>query len=356
MRAAGCLLLAAIVLWPGSTSAAAEHAYVLLRDNRLLVLDASSGGVVTRVALWPRGGRAPISGPRLTFSRDGRLLYALVDAEPDGVAVLDRRTLRLGPRLGLDAGIRYRALALARDGTLYVAGNRPRRVGSDSVVTRLTPSGQTETLTVREGGPHDWFVYSAALSVDGSRLILSYHGGCGEGPVRCTGGADLLDTGTLVRCEGQAYRDSGCLGDVHGTVEPYGEGWIAARGEPSVGTLDREGRTLRTLDTRLRTHLMDFALAGDALYALGDCFKGAGVRVVSLADGSSRALGPRSVCGSGAAAGARSLVVIRREVNVPLTPYRQSGVVLVDRRSGRVARVLATRSTPLDVLVHPARH
>jgi hypothetical protein len=118
-----------------------------------------------------------------------------------------------------------------------------------------------------------------------------------------------------------------------------------------VGILDRDGRTLRTVDTRLRTHLMDFALAGDALYALGDCFKGAGVRVVSLADGSSRALGPRSVCGSGIAAGARSLAVVRPEVNVPPLPHRQRGVLLIDRRSSRIVRVLGTRSTPLDVLV-----
>jgi hypothetical protein len=91
-------------------------------------------------------------------------------------------------------------------------------------VTRLTPSGQAETVTVREGEPHDWFVYFAALSADGSRLVLSYHGGCGEGPVRCTGGADLFDTATLVRCEGQAYRDSGCLGDVHGPSSRTGRG------------------------------------------------------------------------------------------------------------------------------------
>jgi hypothetical protein len=355
MRAVACLLFAAIALAAGSSGASAERAYVLLRDNGLLVLDTSSGRVVARRALAPRGGGALISGPRLAVSRDGRMLYALVDREPDVVSVVDMGTLRLGRRVGLERGIRYRALALDGDGTLYVAGNRPQRVGSDAVVTRLTRSGRPETVTVREGEPHDWFVYSAALSADGSRLVLSYHGGCGEGPVECTGGADLLDAATLVRCEGQAYRSSGCVGDVHGTVEPYGEGWIAARGEPPVRILDHDGRTLRTVNTRLRTHLMDFALAGDALYALGDCFKGVGVRVVSLADGSSRVFGPQSVCGSGIAAGARSLVVVRREVNVPLLPYRQRGVVLIDRRSSRIVRVLRTRSTPLDVLVQPPR-
>jgi hypothetical protein len=355
VRAVGCVLIAAIALAPGASSPHAspyaERAWVLFRDNRLVVFDAASGRVVARRALSPRAGGALTSRPRLAFSRDGRALYVLVDGEPDTVVVVDVRAFRLAPRLSLEPGIRYRAVLVAGDGTLYVAGNRPRSVGSDAVVTRVAPNGQAETVMVREGEPYDWFVYSAALSLDGSRLLLSYHGGCGDGPVQCTGGADMLDTATLRRCEGQAFRGSGCLGDVHGAVDHYGDGWIAARGEPPVGILDRDGRMLSTFDTRLNAHLMDFALADRALYALADCFKGSGVRTVSLADGSSRAFGPRSVCGSGIAAGAGTVAIIRREVNVPLVPRRQRGIVFVDRRSGRIVRTLGTRSTPLDVVI-----
>jgi hypothetical protein len=355
-RAAGCLLVAAIALATGSSSPSAtpyaERIWVLFRDNRLVVLDAKSGRVVARRSLAQRPGGALTSRPRLAFSPDGRRLYALVDAEPDKVAVLDVRVFRRATRrANLEPGIRYRALALAGDGTFYVAGNRPRSVGSDAVLTRVAPNGQSETVTVREGQPHDWFVYSAALSADGRRLLLSYHGGCGDGPVECTGGADVVETATLRRCDGQASRESGCLGDVHGSVGRHGDGWIAARGEPPVGILDHAGRTVSMVDTKLNTHLMDFALAEPTVYALADCFKGTGVRAVSLADGSARAFAPRSVCGSGIAVGTASVAVIRREVNAPLVPRHQRGVVVLNRRSGRIVRVVGTRSTPLDVMV-----
>lgn len=351
MTAAGALFL---VRSPAGDDAASERAYVLLRNNRLLVIDTATGREVDRRALAARAGEAFVSGPRMAVGTGGRTLYALVDTEPDAVAIVDADTLRVRRRVELEPRIRYRVLMLARDGTLYLAGNRPRRVGSDAVVTRVPPGRRPKTVTLRKGEPHDWFIYAAALSGDGGRLIVSYHGGCGEGRVRCTGGGDAIETSTLARCTGQAFRDSGCVGDIHGLVEPYGDGWIAARGEPRVGLLDGAGRTRETIDTELQTHLMDFALAGKTLYALGDCFKGAGIRALSPATGSSRTVGPASICGVGIAAGRRSLVVIRRDVTVPLGPRLHRGIVLLDRRTGRLVRELRTQSTPLDVLVRAA--
>lgn len=328
-----------------------ERVYVLLRDNRLLVLDAASGRVVARHALAARAGQALTSGPRLALSRNQRTLYALVDAEPDAVVAIDVRTLRVVARRRLEPRLAARSVALAPDGSFYVAGNRSRPVGSDATVTRLKPDGALETVTVREGDPQDWFVYAAALSYDGSRFLLSYHGGCGEGPARCTGGGDLVEAATLAYCTSQRFRDSGCVGNVHGRVVPYRAGWIAARGEPELALLDAGGNTTALVDTKLQTHLMDFALAGETVYALGDCFKGTGVRVVSLGDRSSRRLGPASLCGTAIAAGSRSVAVIRRESRVLYQPSVAQGVVLVDRRSGRVVRVHETSSPPLDVLV-----
>jgi hypothetical protein len=69
--------------------------------------------------------------------------------------------------------VRYRALVLARDGTLYAAGNRPRRVGSDAVATRLTPSRTAETVT------HAFGLRAVSL-VDGSSRVFAPKSVCGS--------------------------------------------------------------------------------------------------------------------------------------------------------------------------------
>ena len=223
-------------------------------------------------------------GRRLAVSADGQTLFMLVAGAPDSVAVLDARTLLARGRVALEPGVLYRALVLAPTGDrLYAIGNRPGRVvdtvnrlrEESAVVTSVELATQTvSTVTVREAGGRSWLVYWAAFSGDGSRLVITYHGGCNPDYIqRCTGGADWLDvsSGALERCQGQEYQSSGCSGQVHGMIEPFVNGFVAARGLPAVAVLDRDLRQVRLVQTRLRTHLMDFTLGGGTLYVVGDC-------------------------------------------------------------------------------------
>lgn len=273
------------------------------------------------------------------------------------MAVVDARTLRERSRFALKPEIHYRALVVeAGAGRLYVFGNRPGRVVD--TVNRLREeaavatsvdlsSGTRSTVTVREADERSWFVYWGALSADGKRLVVSYHGGCNPEYVqRCTGGADWLDIAGegLVRCPAQAYPSTGCNGQVHGMVEPYGDGFLAARGLPAVAVLDRDLRELRRVNTRLRTHLMDFAHDDEVLYALGDCGKGTGLRAVPIDGGASRRLGPPSLCGERIAVARRALVVANTGRLKP------RAVTVVELATGRVIRRLGLRSAPLDVV------
>jgi hypothetical protein len=201
-------------------------------------------------------------------------------------------------------------------------------------------------MTVREADGRSWFIYWATVSDDGMRLVVTYHGGCSTNTRRCTGGADWLDvsSGSLERCQGQEFEASGCTGQVHGMLEPYGNGFVAARGLPAVGIVDRDLHQMRLVQTRLRTHMMDFALSGGTLYALGDCAKGTGLRAVLIERGTSRRLGPRWLCGE-------RIMVTRRTLAIATTGRFAAGAVtLVDRGTGRVIRELSVASDPVDVV------
>jgi hypothetical protein len=100
----------------------------------------------------------------------------------------------------LEPVVRYRALFLAPTGDrLHVFGNRAGRVVDTvnqlreeaAVVTSVDLTSHARSaVTVREADGRSWFVYWAAFSVDGTRLVATYHGGCnGEYLRRCTGGA-----------------------------------------------------------------------------------------------------------------------------------------------------------------------
>lgn len=334
-----------------------ERVYVLLRDNRLLVVDTNSGRIVLRGTLAARSAFRGESGRRLAVSADGRTVFALVAGRRDVVAVVDARTLRVRVRVALASGVRYRALVLAPAGErLYVFGNRAGRVVDTAnrlreeaaVVTSVElTSHLLSTATVREADGRSWFVYWSALSADGRRLVVSYHGGCyPEYIKRCAGGADWLDitSGALNRCQAQEFPSSGCGGQVHGMIEPYRNGFIAARGLPSVAVYDRDLRLTRLVQTRLRTHLMDFAISSDVLYALGGCAKGAGLRAVSIRSGTSRRFGPSSLCGQRITVTPRAIVVATTSRN------DTSALTVVERLTGRAVQRLNLGSDPLDVV------
>jgi hypothetical protein len=120
-------------------------------------------------------------------SASGQTLFVLVTGPPDTVAVLDARTLLVRARVPLEPVVRYRALLLAPTGDrLHVFGNRAGRVVDTvnqlreeaAVVTSVDLTSHARSVvTVREADGRSWFVYWAAFSVDGTRLVATYHGG-----------------------------------------------------------------------------------------------------------------------------------------------------------------------------------
>jgi hypothetical protein len=335
-----------------------ERTYVLLRDNRLIVVDTRTGRVILRRALGRKPALRVSPGRRLAIAADARTLFVLVAGTPDAVAVLNARTMQVRARLPLEVGIQYRALVLSPTGDrLHVFGNRPGRVvdrdrgnrlrEEAAVVTSLELGTRARsTMTVREADGRSWFIYWATTSDDGRRLVVTYHGGCSNNTRRCTGGADWLDvTSTgMLRCPEQEFPASGCTGQVHGMVEAYRDGFVAARGLPAIGVVDHDLRQVRLLQTHLRTHLMDFALSGRTVYALGDCAKGTGLRAVSIEADTSRRLGPRWLCGERIAVGRRTLAIST------IGRFTTGTVTLLDRGSGRVIRELSVASDPVDVV------
>lgn len=344
--------------------------YVLTAANELV--GATAGGrVVVRTQL-ARARRGTSPSRRLVLA-EGRL-FVLVrrDSPPDRLVVVDASTGRVRAARSLPADVRARVLVAGE--TLLVAGNRAvRRVApgldeEDSLVLELALDGRTvRRFTVREAEGRDWSVTSATLSPDGSRLAVSYHGGCsGEAPDLCTGGADLVDLeqGQREPCA-EPYPGSGCV-NAHGDVDFYGDGLLAASGGGKILRLDGDGRELEQLDTRLgNSHVMDFALdrARGELVAAGPCQHAGGLAKVRLEDGRVRLLArpdpahaatpqlPTSapVCGTRVAL-LRTLVAVAPISTPVAAPSGRGRVVLADRATGRVRATIALAAEPVDLV------
>src|SRR2546429_4708846 len=121
----GVVALLATVLTVSAPPAPPEHAFALLADNRLVELAVPSGRVVARRRLGARPQGYVTEGRLLAASDGDHRLFALVQTGTgaDWVAVLDSRTARIRGRYELEAGVRYRGIALAGD-LLYAYGGR----------------------------------------------------------------------------------------------------------------------------------------------------------------------------------------------------------------------------------------
>lgn len=359
------LLLCASGAADGSTWAArpAPDLYALSAANQLVGATAS-GRVAVRRQLAP--ARTPTS-PSARLALDRGRLFVLVrrDTTPDRLVVLDAVTARVIVSRRLPQDFRARVL-VARNGRVFIVGNRRvRRVApglfeEDSLVLEADRNGRVlRSFTVRAANGRDWWVTSAALSPDGRRLAVSYHGGCGQqAPNLCTGGADVVDLteGARQPCV-EPYAGSGCV-EAHGHVEFYDDSLLVATGSEEIQVVGG-----KSLNTRLgNSHVMDFALdrARRELVAAGPCQHLGGLSVVSLDSGVTRVLvaparssTPRlptaRVCGSRVAL--LPSVIATTPTSIAVAQPRGAGrVLLVDRATGRVRARVSLRGEPVDVL------
>jgi len=358
-------------------SSSGDSVFVLLADNRLLEVSLPGGEIMAAEKLGP----SPRStAPGRLLARDGRTLFVLVrgtEGSGDAVVAVDTGSVRVRGRHALARRLKFGALVIGpRTRRLYMLGNREGRlipelrdlgdVREVSVaVTVLDPtSGRSlAASTVRNANGHDWWIYTAAISTDERRLLVSYHGAS-------TTGVDWIDiTGTRFgRCrEEPLFPGAACAGNVHGGVEPYRDGVLAATGSHTIVELSRDGGVVRNLETRLRrTHLMELALDPDGarLYAVGSCYKGGGLGRVDLRTGRSRVLAqPEAVariygklpeiCGDRIAVARGSVLAIAKTSSASPSSRRSGALLLVDSLSGRLIRKVATPAEPVDVIVVP---
>jgi hypothetical protein len=121
--------------------------------------------------------------------------------------------------------------------------------------------------------------------------------------------------------------------------------------------LDRRGRRVAQWDPQLpRNHLMELTLAEpDTVFALGSCGYAGGLSRVSVAGGSVTGgrvqvlvpPGPPApaVCGERLSTGTAGPLAVAGGTG------SSTGIVLVDRDSGRIATRVATPAAPVDVVV-----
>jgi hypothetical protein len=348
------LLLGAALCGGAGAASPSRSALALLQDGTVVRLRIPSGTIVVRRRVGARAVPQIEAGRFL--ARRGRVVYALDPARRASLVALDAVTLTIRWRLPLDPGVRYRGVVLTGD-RLYAFGYRPGRLidreyhltENAAVLTAVDTSGTAVgSWTVRAAESHSWWEWWGAASADGRTLALAWHGGCYPDSVSlCTSGADLVDVSGAAPtpCPPGAGSD-GCLADVHGAMEPYAGGWMAATGGRQLIVLDAAGRQTGTLDSGLaREHLMSFALdaTADRLFVLATCYLGQrGLRAVSPSRGGSRLLA-RRVCGSDLTLGPGGTLLATAAELIWPSPR----LLVLDRSTGQV---LGRRTLPASVL------
>jgi hypothetical protein len=343
--------------------------FALLADNQLVAVSVGRGVLEGSVRLASPPREVLETTHAMAVSADGRRLYVLVGLAGGGadhVAVVDTSSLVVRASYGLEASTTYRALVLGqRSGRLYLLGNRPDQHGGVSVWATILDSssgGIIASQQVHPAGGRDWVVYSASVSPDEQRMLVSYHGSDTSGAdVFRIAGDGLAGCGTTRAAEGL-----GCLTEVHGLAVDTGALVIATDGH-QVLELSDGGTVLRRWDPGLPgNHVTEFARGdGALLYVVGSCGYTGGMSLLDLHGGQSRVLVPArradpsgsatpstmTVCGQRAeVAPAGVLAVGRIERAVPrLGP--EGSVLLVDAATGRVRRTVVTPAEPLDLVV-----
>lgn len=281
------LVLALTASWalagdaPGDTTTVAsprtspDAAVVLLTETAVVGLTA--GDLSER---WRQGiGSASLDAATLA----GDVVVLTGDGAASRLVRIHGASGRIRARTDLPKGYAYGAVVVSRDRSrIYAIGRRAAPAGAIAVVTvDAARNAVTRTIEVPKAGPADWDVHRAASYGRGDRLIISYHG-------RDTTGADILTPtgdGTGGAACPPARPNEGCIGVVHGAVVGYGDGAVAATGQPVLVLLDASGAILREFDTRLAgNHLMEFAVdpAGHRIYALGPCGYTGGLSQVDI--------------------------------------------------------------------------
>ena len=259
--------------------------------------------------------------------------------------MLEATGLKPRRRYPLARGIDYSGFTLGRSGRIHAFGAR-RLAGGHSVpmLTVLGPDGEmvaTRSVPGRTG--RDWAVHAGALTADEQRLILTYHGAN-------TTGADWIDVGSggLRRCEVRDP-DRACLFEIHGDVEPYGDGFLATTGSRVVA-ISREGRLVKRLPlVPENVHLMNFALHRSDLY-VASCGSKPAIHRLDLATGRVETMRSGRFCGAALAAGAGVLVTSAdtvRHGHAEDAP-RLRLIALADPGAGLAIR---HRGRPLDAII-----
>jgi hypothetical protein len=298
--------------------------------NRLVRISLPGGAIEAERGLGPHwkpgdlnrldslGLRAD-SAPLLAATPDGRTVLALVRYPVEGrssVAVVDALSLRVRCRHPLEPGVLYSGLLLGRSGTIYAVGaRRSGRSRLDSVLTMAEAEtgellgGRTlreadQTPRVRTG--KGWLAYSAALSPDERRLVVSYHGGdtTGADTFRVSPGSGVFGEAPKRRCPARIPRtrcpsDRTDVGLAHGAVTAAGAGFVAATGGSTMLRLNRRGRESGRVHLKGDLgHLMDFESdAGRRLLYVSACGTRPGILRVELARGRQTSVPSGDFCG-----------------------------------------------------------
>jgi hypothetical protein len=144
---------------------------------------------------------------------------------------------------------------------------------------------------VHPAGGRDWVVYSASVSPDEQRMLVSYHGArtTGADVLRLAGGGGLTGCGLARAAEG-----TGRVTEVHGLAIDTGGLVIATDGQQVIELSDSGGAVLRPWDPGLPgNHVMEFARgAGARLYVVGSCGYTGGMSSLDMLRGQTRVLVP----------------------------------------------------------------
>lgn len=340
-------------------------AFALLSDNSVIQIWLGVEAKTRRRVLAPPSPN-PVPGHYFAASKQGHSLFVLTSGGGSRSATLfalDPITLRTKDRYTLPAGVEFRSLAVGpKTGDLYLFGNRAgsrlNEVGypeQDVIVGVINPQDEALTVTtVRSARGRDWLVYRGVVSADERRLFISYHGSD-------TTGADFLRISgkRLSRCTVKTRPGQGCIGDVHGNIEAYGAGIVASTGDSHVILqFDRDGRMTRLWRTKLRTHLVEFAVDRQSrrLYAIGSCNQSGGLSEIDTLAESARVVVPPSsqsgVCGERLAVSPDAVLALTN-IEVPVFPEIPGAVRFINGEKGTLIRSVPTPSGPLDVLIEP---
>lgn len=294
-----------------AASISSLQAYVLLADNRLLLVAAD--GTIRQVAdLMHHTASDSLRSTGRFLVRSGNTLYAVSasQAGSGAVVIVDARSARLVRQLTFEQpGIFYRGMAVAPGGTrLYLFGNRVRGPDRgpgphggfplDAVVTLfdLNAGKPVDTYDARLYDGNSWLVWQGAISADGQLLFLSYHG-------PDTTGIDSfrIRTGGLERCVTAGPPNVGCIAS-HGGFWVQMDTVLALNAaDADLAEFDFAGHELRRFNVDLpRNHLMDLTLDGNGhAFIEGSCGYAGGLSRIDIPTGIVRILTPANSGGSG---------------------------------------------------------